>query len=95
LSGLRIISLLLEKTIVTDNTNTMDKLKTRKESLINETTYIKEQIQKIEETFPYCIKDLLLNKDDLQNKINEYSDLLTELQEQNENIEKRLESMLK
>jgi hypothetical protein len=66
LSELRIISLLLEKTTVTDNTNTMEKLVARKESLLNETTYITEQIQKIKETFPYCIKDLLLNKDDLQ-----------------------------
>jgi hypothetical protein len=95
LPELRIIGLLLEKTTVTDNTNTMEKLKTRKESLFYETTYIAEQIQKIKETFPYCIKDLLLNEDDLQNKINVFTSLLTELKEQYENIEKRLESMLK
>jgi hypothetical protein len=92
---LRLICLLLEKTTITDNTNTMEKLKTRKELLINETSYITEQIQNIKGAFPYCIKDLLLNEVALQNKINEYSNQLTELKEQYENIEKRLDSMLK
>jgi hypothetical protein len=95
LSELRIIHLLLEKIVVTDNVNTMEKLKRRKESLLNEVIYLTEQIQKIKEAFPYCIRGLLQNKDILQNKICELSNFLTELREQYENIEKRLESMLK
>jgi TolA-binding protein len=95
LSELKIIFLLLDKITVADNARPMEKLETRKESLLKETTYITEQIQKIKEAFPYCIKELLQNKDDLQNKITEFSNLLTELQKQYENIEKRLEFMLK
>jgi ABC-type Na+ efflux pump permease subunit len=96
LPELKIISLLLEKTsVTTDSASTMEKLTKRKESLLVETTHITEQIQKIKETFPYSIKDLLLNENDLQKKIDECTILLTELQEQHETIEKRLESMLK
>jgi hypothetical protein len=95
LSELKIISLLLDKTTVTDTASTMEKLTKRKESLLNETTYITEQIQKIKETFPYSIKDLLLDENALQKKVDEYTILLTELREQNETIEKRLESMIK
>jgi hypothetical protein len=96
LSELKIISLLLEKTTVTtDNASTLEKLTKRKESLLDETAHITEQIQKIKETFPYSVKDLLLNENALQNKIDEYTTLLTELREQNETIEKRLETVLK
>jgi hypothetical protein len=95
LAELRIIYLLIDKIVVTDNTDTMEKLKMKKESLLNETQHITEQIQKIKETFPYCIKDLLQNENNLQSKITELANLLTELQEQYEDIEKRLESMLK
>ena len=54
LSELRVISLLIDKITVTDNTNTMEKLTIRKESLLNETMHITEKIQEIKEVFPYC-----------------------------------------
>jgi len=95
LSELRIIYLLLEKTSVTETVNSMDKLKTKKELLINEKNYLINEIQKIKETFPYTIKDLLQDNDKLQHKIDELSKLLTDYQEQYDNIENRLQSMLK
>ena len=95
LSELRIIYLLLEKTTVTETINSMDKLKTKKELLLNENKYLLDEIQKIKETFPYNVKDLLQDNEKLQHKIDELSNLLTEYQEQCGNIENRLQSMLK
>jgi len=95
LSELRIIYLLLEKTTVTETENSMDKLKTKKELLLNEIKYLLDEIQKIKETFPYSVKDLLQDKEKLQHKIDELSNLLTEYQEQYSNIENRLQNMLK
>jgi len=95
LSELRIIYLLLEKTTVTETVNSIDKLITKKELLLNEKKYLFDEIQKIKETFPYSVKDLLQDKEKLQHKIDELSKLLTEYKEQYDNIENRLQSMLK
>ena len=95
LSELRIIYLLLEKTTVTETVNSMDILKTKKELLLNEKKYLLDEIQKIKEMFPYSVKDLLQDNEKLQHKIDELSNLLTEYQEQYDNIENRLQSMLK
>jgi hypothetical protein len=95
LSELRIIYLLLEKTSVTETVNSMDKLKTKKELLLNEKKYLLDEIQKTKETFPYSVKDLLQDKEKMQHKIDELSNLLTEYQEQYGNIENRLQSMIK
>ena len=95
LSELRIIYLLLEKTSVTETVNSMDKLKTRKELLINEKEYLLNEIQNIKEKFPYTVKDLLQNEVELKNKINELSNQLTEYQEQYNIIENRLKDMIK
>jgi hypothetical protein len=95
LSELRIIYLLLEKTSVIETANSMDKLKTRKESLLNEKEYLLNEIQKIKATFPYSVKDLLQDDVKLQSKIDELSNLLTESQEQYKTQESRLEVMLK
>jgi hypothetical protein len=95
LSELRIIYLLLEKTTDTETINSMDKLKTKKELLLNEKKYLFDEIQKIKEMFPYSVKDLLQDKEKMQHKIDELSSLLTEYQEQYDIIENRLQSMLK
>jgi len=95
LSELRIIYLLLEKTTVTETVNSMDKLKTKKELLLNEKKYLLNEIQKVKETFPYIIKDLLQDKEKLQRKIDELSNLLSEYQEEYGNIENRLQGILK
>jgi len=95
LSELRIIYLLLEKTSVTETVNSMDKLKTRKELLINEKEYLLNEIQNIKNIFPYTVKDLLQNEVELKNKINELSNQLTEYQEQYNIIENRLKDMIK
>jgi hypothetical protein len=52
-------------------------------------------MQKIKETFPYSVKDLLQDEVKLQSKIDELSNLLTESQEQYKTQEGRLEVMLK
>jgi hypothetical protein len=95
LSELIVIYLLLEKTSVIETKNTMDKLMEKKELLLNEKNYLLNEIQKIKETFPYSVKDLLQNEVKLQEKIDALSNQLTEYQEQYDNIEKRLETMLK
>jgi len=95
LSELRIIYLLLEKTTITETANSMDKLKSKKELLLNEKEYLLDEIQKIKEMFPYSVKDLLQDKEKMQHKIDELSNLLTEYQEQYGNIENRLQGMLK
>jgi hypothetical protein len=95
LSELRIIYLLLEKTSVTETTSSMDKLKTKKELLLNEQEYLLNEIQKIKETFPYTVKDLLQDEAKLQHKVDELSNQLTEYQGQYNNIENRLKTMLK
>jgi hypothetical protein len=95
LSELRIIYLLLEKTSVIETVNSMDKLKTRKEILLNEKEYLLIEIQKIKEIFPYSIKDLLQDETKLPEKINELSDQLAEYQKQYKTQESRLGVMLK
>jgi hypothetical protein len=95
LSEMRIIYLLLEKTSVTEIVNSMDKLKKRKELLLKEKEYLVNEIQKIKETFPYIIKDLLQDEAKLQQKIDELSNQLTECQEQYKTQESRLEDILK
>jgi hypothetical protein len=95
LSELRIIYLLLEKTSVTETVNSMDKLKTRKELLLNEKEYLLNEIKKTKETFPYTIKALLQDEAKLQHKIDELSNQLTECQEQDKTLESRFEVMLK
>jgi TolA-binding protein len=95
LPELKIIYLLLEKTSVTETVSSMDKLKTRKELLLNEKQYLLNEIKKIQETFPYSVKDLLQDGLKLQYKIDELSNLLTECQEQYKMQESRLEVMLK
>jgi hypothetical protein len=95
LSELRIIYLLLEKTSVTETINSMDKLKTRKELLLNEKEYLLNEIKNIKESFPYTVKDLLQNEEKLKNKIDELSGQLTEYQEQYNVIENRLKDMIK
>jgi hypothetical protein len=95
LSELRIIYLLLEKTSVTETVNSMDKLKTRKELLINEKEYLLNEIKNIKETFPYTVKDLLQNEVELKNKIDELSNQLTEYQEQYNIIENCFKDMIK
>ena len=95
LSELRVIYLLLEKTSVTETVNSMDMLKTKKEILLNEKEYLLDEIQKIKETFPYNVKDMLQDKEKMQHKIDELSNLLTEYQEQYGSIENRLQSMIK
>jgi len=95
LSELRIIYLLLEKTSVTETVNSMDKLITRKELLLNEKEYLSNEIKNIKETFPYTVKDLLQNEDKLKNKIDELSSQLTECQEQYNVIENHLKDMIK
>jgi hypothetical protein len=95
LSELRIIYLLLEKTSVTETVNSMDKLKTRKELLINEKEYLLNEIKNIKDIFPYTVKDLLENEAELKNKIDELSNQLTEYQEQYDIIENRFKDMIK
>jgi len=95
LSELRIIYLLLDKISVTEPENTMEKLISRKELLFNEKEYMLNEIQKIKDTFPYTVKDLLQDKTEFQRKIDEVSNLLTEYQEQYNNIEDKLKDMLK
>jgi hypothetical protein len=95
LPELRVIYLLLEKTSVKETKNTVDKLMEKKELLLNEKDYLLNEIQKIKETFPYSVKDLLQDEAKLQEKIDALSNQLTEYQEQYDNIEKRLETMLK
>ena len=95
LSELRIIFLLLEKTSTTETTSSMDKLKTRKELLIKEKNHLQNEIIKIKEIFPYNVKDILQDKDFLQKKIDELSNILTEHHEQCNSIENRLEAMIK
>jgi len=95
LSELRIIYLLLEKTSVTETENSMDKLKTKKELLFNEKKYLLNEIQKIKETFPYAVNDLLQDEAKLNSKIDELSHQLTEYQEQYNDIENRLKDTLK
>jgi hypothetical protein len=91
LSELRIIYLLLEKTSVTETVSSMDKLQTKKELLFNEKAYLLNEIQKIKETFPYTVKNLLQDDEKLQHKIGELSNLLTECQEQYKTQKSRLE----
>ena len=95
LTELRIIFLLLDKIFITDNANTMEKLLSKKEELVKEKNFLTSEIFTIKGSFPYCIKDLLQDKNSLQNKIVELSDLLDSLKEQQKNIETRMESMLK
>jgi len=95
LSELRIIYLLLEKTSVTKTENSIEKLKAKKELLFNEKEYLLNEIQKIKETFPYTVKDILQDETKLKSKIDELSSQLTEYQEQYDNIENRLKDMLK
>jgi hypothetical protein len=95
LSELRIIYLLFEKTSVAETVNSIDKVKTRKELLLNEKEYLLNEIQKIKETFPYNVQGLLQDKAKLQQKIDELSSQLSECQEQYDNIESRLGTMLK
>ena len=92
LSELRIIYMLLDKVSVTDTT--IEKLQSRKEALLNEVHFLAGEIRKLKEAFPYCIKDLLQNEDDLQKKVDELSTMLSELREQHENIKNRLDSMI-
>jgi hypothetical protein len=95
LSEIRIIYLLLEKTTDTETVNSIDKLKTKKDLLHNEKNYLLDEIQKIKEMFPYSVKDLLQDKEKMQHKIDELSNLLAEYQEQYVIIENRLRGMLK
>ena len=97
LSEIRIIYLLLEKISAKDaeTENSMDKLKSKKEMLLNEKDYLLSSIQQIKDTFPYCVLDLLQNNEKLQKKIDELSLLLTENRGQYENIENRLKIMIK
>ena len=93
LSEIRIIFLLLEKTSDIKTTSSMDKLNKRKEMLLNEKKYLINEIQKIKESFPYCIKNMLIDKEKLQSKIDELSDILNEHHDQYKDIEKRLEDI--
>ena len=95
LSELKIIYLLMEKTSDKVTESSMDKLKNREESLLYQKDYLLNVIQKIKEDFPYNIKDLLLDETKLQQKINELSKLLAENHEQYDNMESRLEEMIK
>ena len=95
LSELRIIYLLLDKLSVTETENTMEKLKSRKELLLNEKEYMLNEIHNIKDTFPYNVKNLLQDENKLKYKIDELSKLLTEYQEQYNNIEDKLKDMLK
>ena len=95
LSELRIIYLLLDKISVTETENTMDKLTSRKEILLNEKEYMLNEINNIKNTFPYNAKNLLQDDNKLKHKIDELSNLLTEYQEQYINIEDKLNNMLK
>ena len=99
LSELRIISLLLNKTTdkPIDNTteNIMEELNTKKEMLINEKEYLLTGIQKIKDTFPYCVLELLQDEEKMQQKIDLLSKTLVEYQEQSDIIENRLKDMIK
>ena len=94
LPELRIIYLLIEKTSTAKTSNSMDNLKSRKELLIDQKSYLLNEIEKIHAAFPYNVKDMLNNKEILQKKIDELSGILAEHHEQCNNIEKRLESMI-
>jgi len=95
LSELRIIYLLLEKTIPssTDTQNTMEKLTAKKEMLINEKSYLKNEIEKIINTFPYNKKELLLDENKMKEKIDELSNLLSEHNEHYIEIENYLKGI--
>jgi len=95
LSELRVIYLLLDKISVTETENTMDKIVSRKEILLNEKEYMLNVIKNIKDTFPYNIKNLLQNENERKHKIDELSNQLTECQEQYNNIEARLKDMIK
>jgi hypothetical protein len=97
LTELRIIHLLLDKTPVTVsyNPNTMQILNEKKELLINQRNYLKNEINRIENSFPYNVKELHQNKEKLQQKIDQVSIQLTEYHEQYKTIENRLEVLLK
>jgi len=95
LSEMRVIYLLLEKTTgdVVETINSMDKLKERKDLLLRERGYLENTIKKIKMEFPYNIKLLIIDSIKLQEKINELSNQLTDLQEQHNSIEKRLKEL--
>ena len=95
LSELKIIYLLLDKTSDTETESSIDRLMKREISLLNERDYLLKEIQKIRESFPYNVKDLLLNETELQRKTDEWSKLLTECREQYGTIESLLEEMIK
>jgi hypothetical protein len=95
LAELRIIYLLLEKTSSKETENSMEKMAKRKELLLNEKKYLSDEIQKIKESFPYIIKDILYDETKLQQKIDELSILLTECQEQYKTAESHLEVIIK
>jgi len=95
LSELRIIYLLLEKISEKETENSIDKLKKRETSLLNEKDHLSNGIKNIEQTFPYSIKDLLQNEEKLQEKVVQLSNQLAECQEQYNDIEKRLQNMIK
>ena len=95
LAELKIIYLLLEKILVTEPTNSMEKLIARKEMLLNEKEYLLGEVQRIRNEFPYNIKELIENKEKLREKVEVLSIQLTECHEQYNEIEKRLEVMLK
>ena len=96
LSELRIIYLLLGKTIPTamNTQNTMEKLTAKREMLIEEKCYLCDKINKIKNTFPYNTKDLLLDEKKMQSKIDDLSNLLTEYNDQYKGIKNYLSEML-
>lgn len=98
LAELRVISLLSEKTSFTSftkTTNSMDILKTKKEMLLKQKKKLADKIQEIKNTFPYNIRNLLLNKIALENKIDDLSDLLNISREQYKEAENKLEAIQK
>jgi hypothetical protein len=95
LSELRVIYLLLDKIAASETENSIEKLKKREELLGNEKKYLSDEIQSIKEKFPYTIMNLLQDENRLQEKIDQLSNQLNEEKEQYDDIEKRLEAMLK
>jgi hypothetical protein len=96
LKEMKIIYLLLEKTLVNSisSENSIDKLNKRYDSLSNVKEYLSIEIERIKDSFPYNVMDLLANENKLKVKIEELSNKLTFYVEQFNALEIRLQEVL-
>ena len=97
LSEIRIIFMLLERTSVNKKykEDTLEKLKERKKSLLIESEHLMSEIDKIKESYPYNIKELICNKDKIKYVVDELTKKLTDCSDQYNKLESRIKEMLK